>query len=120
MSRSTIQTGLLPPATSLCARRKNPPSPPAPKSTAYGSAIVETSGGKQIAAAGTTLPQPVVVQVNDDQGTAVAGALVEFRGAFRGQFRSSRRNNRLERTVLDQRELGRASRALPDHGKHDH
>src|ERR1700756_115764 len=50
------------------------------KPTAYGAALVESSGGKQIAAVGTTLPQPVVVQVNDQQGSAVAGALVEFRG----------------------------------------
>ena len=80
MRRSTIPVGLLSLAIVLCACRKNPPSPPAPKSTTHGSAIVESSGGKQIAAAGTTLPQPVVVQVNDDQGTAVAGALVGFRG----------------------------------------
>ncbi len=53
-------------------------SAPAPKPTAFGAAIVESSGGKQIAQAGTALPQPLVVQVNDEQGTAVAGALVEF------------------------------------------
>jgi hypothetical protein len=47
-----------------------------PKPTAYGAAIVESSGGKQLAEVGTPLPQPVVVQVNDDQGNAVAGALV--------------------------------------------
>jgi mono/diheme cytochrome c family protein len=52
-----------------------------PKPTAYGAAIVESSGGKQTAQAGTALPQPVVVQVNDEQGTAVAGALVEFSAA---------------------------------------
>ena len=80
MRRSTIPIGLLSLAIMLFACRKNPPSPPAPKSTAYGSVIIESSGGKQIAAAGTTLPQPLVVQVNDDAGTAVAGALVEFRG----------------------------------------
>ena len=80
MRRSTIPIGLLSLAIMLFACRKNPPSPPAPKSTAYGSVIIESSGGKQIAAAGTTLRQPLVVQVNDDAGTAVAGALVEFRG----------------------------------------
>jgi len=52
-----------------------------PKPTAFGAAIVESSGGKQIAQTGTLLPQPVVVQVNDEQGTAVAGALVEFGAA---------------------------------------
>jgi hypothetical protein len=49
-----------------------------PKPAAYGSAMVESSGGKQFAQTGGLLPQPVVVQVNDAQGTAVAGALVEF------------------------------------------
>jgi len=47
-----------------------------PSPTAYGAAIVESSGGKQLAEVGTPLPQPVVVQVNDDQGNAVTGALV--------------------------------------------
>lgn len=50
------------------------------KATAFGTAIVESSGGKQIAPAGTLLPQPVVVQVNDDQGNGVTGASVEFSG----------------------------------------
>jgi mono/diheme cytochrome c family protein len=52
-----------------------------PKPTAFGAAIVESSGGKQFAQTGSLLPQPVVVQVNDQQGTAVAGALVEFSAA---------------------------------------
>ena len=51
-----------------------------PKATAYGAAIVESSGGKQSAEVGTPLPQPVVVQVNDEQGNAVTGALVVLRG----------------------------------------
>jgi hypothetical protein len=50
------------------------------KATAFGSAIVESSGGKQVAPAGTLLPQPVVVQVNDEQGNGVSGAAVEFSG----------------------------------------
>jgi mono/diheme cytochrome c family protein len=49
-----------------------------PKPTAFGAAIVESSGGKQFAQTGSLLAQPVVVQVNDERGTAVAGALVEF------------------------------------------
>lgn len=61
-----------------CARR--PQSAATAKPTAFGSALVESSGGKQIAAVGTALPQPVVVQVNDDQGAAVTGALVEMSG----------------------------------------
>src|SRR5215472_5122407 len=48
--------------------------------TAYGVQIVEVSGGKQIAAAGSVLPQPVVVQVNGADGNPVTGALVRFRG----------------------------------------
>jgi mono/diheme cytochrome c family protein len=51
-----------------------------PKPAAYGAAVVESSGGKQVAEVGTPLPQPVVVQVNDEQGNAVAGALVTLRG----------------------------------------
>ena len=43
--------------------------------------MVESSGGKQVAQIGSVLPQPVVVQVNDEQGTPVAGALVEFSAA---------------------------------------
>lgn len=62
--------------TASCSRR--PESTPALKPTAFGAAIVESSGGKQVAQAGTLLPQPIVVQVNDTQGTAVQGALVEF------------------------------------------
>ena len=52
----------------------------APSSTAFGSALVESSGGKQIGAAGAVLPQPWVVQVNDDQGNGVTGANVSFSG----------------------------------------
>jgi mono/diheme cytochrome c family protein len=50
------------------------------KATAAGTALVESSGGHQLGATGTVLKDPLVVQVNDDQGTAVAGALVEFHG----------------------------------------
>jgi len=53
----------------------------APKPTVFGAAIVESSGGKQVAQAGALLPQPLVVQVNDEQGTGVSGALVEFAAA---------------------------------------
>jgi mono/diheme cytochrome c family protein len=61
-----------------CARKS--PAGPAPKPTGFGATLVESSGGKQVGAAGALLSQPVVVQVNDDQGTAVPGALVEFSG----------------------------------------
>jgi mono/diheme cytochrome c family protein len=59
-----------------CSRKTSSLLPPKP--TAFGAAIVESSGGKQIAQTGAPLPQPVVVQVNDAQGAAVPGALVEF------------------------------------------
>ena len=61
--------------TSSCSRQTTP-SLPAPK--AFGAAIVESSGGKQFTQTGSPLPQPLVVQVNDEQGTAVPGALVQF------------------------------------------
>jgi len=50
------------------------------KPTGFGAAIVESSGGKQLGATGTVLAQPLVVQVNDEQGNAVTGAAVELSG----------------------------------------
>lgn len=73
----TLVTAVL--ATSLatsCSRKGQSAS--LPKPTAFGAAIVESSGGKQIAQIGSSLPQPVVVQVNDASGNAVTGALVEL------------------------------------------
>ncbi len=46
----------------------------------FGTTLVESSGGKQIGPTGMVLAQPVVVQVNDDQGNAVVGAPVTFSG----------------------------------------
>lgn len=63
-----------------CSRKSESESA-AVKPTSFGASIVESSGGKQFAQAGTSLPQPLVVQVNDQQGAAVAGALVEFAAA---------------------------------------
>jgi hypothetical protein len=60
-----------------CARKSVAAAGPTP---ALGSAIVESSGGKQIGAAGTALSQPVIVQVNDEQNNAVTGAAVLFSG----------------------------------------
>ena len=65
--------------TCACARRAAAPAEAQPK--AFGSAVVLVSGDKQAAGVGSALDQPVVVQVNDDKGTAVAGALVGFAGA---------------------------------------
>jgi mono/diheme cytochrome c family protein len=61
-----------------CARKSAAAAGPA--ATAFGTAIVESSGGKQIGATGAALPQPLVVQVNDDQNNAVTGAAVSFSG----------------------------------------
>jgi mono/diheme cytochrome c family protein len=47
---------------------------------AYGTQVVEVSGGKQVAEVGSALPQPVVVQINGADGNPVTGALVRFRG----------------------------------------
>lgn len=48
--------------------------------TAQGVALVEASGGKQIGAAGSLLPQPLVMQVNDAQGNAITGAAIHLEG----------------------------------------
>ena len=72
--------------SSGCTRHKPGAQTQSPKATAFGAAIIEVSGGKQTAAAGTALSQSVVVQVNDEQGTAVPGAAVFFRGAHDVSF----------------------------------
>lgn len=59
-----------------CSRHQQ--AAPVLKATAAGSAIVVSSGDKQLGNPGTALPQPVVAQVNDDQGNGVTGALVHF------------------------------------------
>jgi mono/diheme cytochrome c family protein len=61
-----------------CAHKSAPA--PAAHPAAFGTAIVESSGGKQLGTPGAMLPQPLVVQVNDAQGNAVTGALVAFSG----------------------------------------
>jgi mono/diheme cytochrome c family protein len=67
-----------------CTRK--PGAATALKPTGFGAALVESSGGKQTGTVGALLPQPVVVQVNDEQGAAVAGALVEFSGPAGATF----------------------------------
>lgn len=64
--------------TAGCSHKSQPPAPL--QAAATGAAIVESSGGKQIGYIGMPLDQPVVVQVNDANGTAVAGAAVYFSG----------------------------------------
>jgi mono/diheme cytochrome c family protein len=61
-----------------CARHSQAPAPPV--ASAKGAALVEVSGSKQVQRIGATLDQPIVVQVNDAQGTAVKGALVTLTG----------------------------------------
>jgi len=85
MTRSTygvlaLVTAILASSLATSCSRKGPPAP-LPKPTAFGAAIIESSGGKQGAQTGAQLPQPLVVQVNDAQGAAVTGALVEFAAA---------------------------------------
>jgi len=62
--------------TSACSHKVT--SAASLKPTAFGVALIESSGGKQIVAVGATLAQPVVVQVNDEQGNGFAGALVRL------------------------------------------
>lgn len=61
-----------------CSRKPEATHGAAP--TTYGSAIVLSSGDKQVGAVGAILDQPVVVQVNDAQANAVTGAPVWFSG----------------------------------------
>ena len=62
-----------------CSRRSSQSATKAP--SAVPAAIVEVSGGKQVTTIGTPLDQPLVVQINDARGAAVAGASVWFRSA---------------------------------------
>ncbi|MBZ5648168.1 MAG: Ig-like domain-containing protein [Acidobacteriia bacterium] len=57
-----------------------------PQAKAFGTAIVVSSGDKQVAASGMALDQAVVVQVNDAQGSAVAGAAVTLAGPSGASF----------------------------------
>lgn len=70
----------------IACNSQHPQSASAPPATAYGAAIVVSSGDKQIAATGSLLDEPVVVQVNDAQGTAVPGAAVVMEGAHGVEF----------------------------------
>ena len=64
----------------LAGCRHHAPANAGLQATAQGTALVESSGGHQVGATGTALKDPLVVQVNDDQGNAVPGALIEFHG----------------------------------------
>jgi hypothetical protein len=82
LSACTVILGLL--AFAGCKHAEAPAA--GLKATATGTAIVESSGGHQVGVTGTELKDPLVVQVNDDQGTAVPGALVEFHGPANVSF----------------------------------
>jgi mono/diheme cytochrome c family protein len=77
--RASAKVAFLSLAT-LAGCRHSAPANAGLKATAQGTALVESSGGRQVGATGTALKDPLVVQVNDDQGNAVTGALVEFHG----------------------------------------
>ena len=77
MKQRAILIALLALMTCGCARKKGAAVLAAAN---FGTAMVESSGGKQVGATGMVLPQPLVVQVNDDQGNAVTGAPVIFTG----------------------------------------
>ena len=67
-------------ALSACAGCKHPSAPMGLHPTAAGTAIVESSGGAQLGYPSAALEQPLVVQINDKQGSSVAGAPVSFSG----------------------------------------
>jgi mono/diheme cytochrome c family protein len=71
--------------TCACSRKSKQPA--ALQGTGTGAAIVESSGGKQIGYIGMPIDQPIVVQVNDASGSAVAGAAVYFGGPSGVSFR---------------------------------
>jgi len=78
MKRNGIS--LLSLAAVLCAGCAHNAAVETPHAKAAGTAIVESSGGKQIGNPVAALAQPLVVQVNDKQGNAVTGAFVSFSG----------------------------------------
>lgn len=86
MSRIWIASILLA-LSGACAKHS---AAPEEKPKAFGAALVSVSGEKQTAVVGARLDEPVVVQVNDAQGAAVAGALVRFAGANGVTFQPDR------------------------------
>ncbi len=79
MKRALLAICTLMLVTGGCSH-KSKPQPASLQPTANGTAIVESSGGKQIGYIGMPLDQPVVVQVNGASGSGVAGAAVNFSG----------------------------------------
>ncbi len=81
-SRLTLTLAISPLFMLLCltACKKQAEAGTNLKPTATGATLTEVSGGKQIGAAGALLKDSVVLQVNDDQGSPLAGALVQLHG----------------------------------------
>ncbi len=65
----------------LVACTKQLSRPPATAKPATAAAVVEVSGGKLAGRIGAALDQPIVIQVNDPQGNAVADAPVTIAGS---------------------------------------
>lgn len=84
MKRTLVTVCLSMVLVAACSHKNK--QPPPLQATASGTAIVESSGGKQIAYVGMPLDQPVVVQVNDANGSGVAGAAVYFSGPSGATF----------------------------------
>ncbi len=63
--------------SAACSKRPAPAKPP----SAVPAALIEVSGGKQVAVIGSQLDQPLIVQVNDAKGSPVSGASVWFGAA---------------------------------------
>ncbi len=82
--RTAAQLGILLAALSAtllsvgCMHRQS--AAPALHAKATGSAIVIVSGDRQLGSPGSLLPQSLVLQVNDDQGNAVPGAVLQLAG----------------------------------------
>ena len=99
-----------------CSRKSRQPAPL--QATATGTAIVESSGGKQIGYAGMPLDQPVVVQVNDASGNGVAGAAVYFSGPSGVSFAPAVSADRLQRAGHKCRCSRTAARPVQADGQH--
>ena len=78
--RTAAQLGILLAAVLGVGCMHRPASAPALHAKATGSAIVIVSGDRQLGSPGSLLPQSLVLQVNDDQGNAVPGAVLQLAG----------------------------------------
>lgn len=93
----------------MCGCARVHKTPTALHATATGSALVVSSGDRQLGPSGTPLPQPLVMQVNDDQGNGVTGALVKFSGPAGVKFDPSEALSDSSGQVTTDVTLGNAS-----------